>query len=55
MMMTMMVMGELHKLHAYITNIIIPYTWLLAWQWQNILQAFNTRQVWPHFFHTKSC
>ena len=29
----------------YITSVINPYTWLVAWQWHHFLQASNTRRV----------
>jgi hypothetical protein len=49
----MMMKGELHEMHPYITNITNPNTWLMAWKWHHFLLAPSTRQVRPHFVHPK--
>jgi len=45
--------GELYQTCDYITNVINPYTWLMAWQWSHFLLAPNTRQEWPQIVHAK--
>ena len=40
--MPMVLKGELHQMCDYITNIINPYMWPMAWQLCHFLLAFNT-------------
>jgi len=37
----------------YITNVIHPYTWLIAWKWHHFLLASNRRQVCPWIVYAK--
>ena len=45
---------ELHEFHAYVTNIINPYTWLMAWQWYHFVLASNTKEEWPRITYATS-
>ena len=51
----MIMQQDLHKLRAYITNIINPFLWLMGWEWCHFLLVSNTKSVRPHFVHAKSC
>jgi len=53
--MPMLFKGKLHQPCDYITNVIKPHTWLMAWAWCHSLPASNTRQVWPQIIYAKLC
>ena len=43
----MLLKRKLHEPLDFITNVIYPYTWLMAWQWRHFMLASNTSQVRP--------
>jgi hypothetical protein len=42
----MLLKRELHQPHDYVTNVINPYTWMMA---------SPTQEVWPLIIYVKSC
>jgi len=50
----MLLNRKLYEPLDFITNVIYPYTWLMAWQRRRFMLASNPRQVRPRIVYAKS-
>jgi len=53
LILVMLLKRKLHQPCDYITKVINPHMWLMAWQCHHFLLDSDIRQVWPQIVYAK--